>query len=136
MLLTWFLGSAFIGFINGHPVSVIIMDLFRVIFFVAYFPLAYYISESRFSKKRVILLLKYSALIVAIFTITIDLLGKTVFSANFAPFYNFMNTIMNDDLFFRPSNSVFYKSHFFVLIGLILSLNMVLNQKYTKLDYC
>jgi hypothetical protein len=134
LLLGWFLVSSLIGFINGHSLSIIIMDLFRVIFFVAYFPLSYYISESRFSKSRVILLIKYSALLVAIFTITIDLLGKTVFSANFYPFYMFMNTIMNDDLFFRPSNSVFYKSHFFVQIGLIISLNAVLNKKYTRLD--
>jgi hypothetical protein len=134
LLLFWFLVSAFIGFLNGHPLSIIVMDLFRVIFFVAFFPMAYYISETRFTKERVITILKYSALAVAILTITISLLGKTIFSANFVPFYRFMNTIMNDDLFFRPSNGVFYKSHLYVLIGLIISLNAVLNRKYTKLD--
>lgn len=133
-LLVWFVVSAVIGFINGHPRSIIIMDLFRVSFIFAYFPLAYYISESRFTKQRIIAILKYSALAVAIFTIMIALLGKTVFSANFLPFYRFMNTIMNDDLFFRPSNSVFYKSHLFVLIGLVLSLNSVLAKRFTKLD--
>lgn len=134
LLLSWFFVSALTGFLNGHPLSIIVMDLFRVIFFVAYFPLAYYISETRFTKERVIQILKYSALAVAILTLIIGLLGKTVFSANFVPFYRFMNTIMNDDLFFRPSNGVFYKSHLYVLIGLIISLNAVLNKKYSKLD--
>jgi hypothetical protein len=133
-LIAWFVVSAAIGFINGHPVSIIFMDFFRVSYVVLYFPLAYYISNERFTLSRIITLLKYSALAVAIFTIIVDLLGKTVFAADFYPFYVFMNTIMNDDLFFRPSNSVFYKSHFFVLIGLILSLNQLLNKNYRKLD--
>lgn len=133
-LLIWFVVSAAIGFFNGHPVSIIVMDFFRVSFFVVYFPLAYYISDERFSKQRIISILKYSALAVAIFTIVVSLLGKTIFSANFGPFYNFMNWLMNDDLFFRPSNSVFYKSHLFVLIALIIALNGVLNKKFTKLD--
>lgn len=133
-LVGWFFISAVIGYINGHALSVIVTDLFRVSFVAVYFPLAYYISEKRFSKKKIISLLKYSALVVAIFTIVVSLLGKTIFSGNFEPFYNFMNMIMNDDLFFRPSNSVFYKSHFFVLIGLILSLNAVLAKNYSKID--
>lgn len=134
VLIGWFFISAVIGYRNGHALSVIVTDLFRVSFVAIYFPLAYYISEKRFSKKKIISLLKYSALVVAIFTIVVSLLGKTIFSGNFVPFYNFMNTIMNDDLFFRPSNSVFYKSHFFVLIGLILSLNSVLTKNYSKID--
>jgi hypothetical protein len=133
-LIAWFVVSAAIGFINNHPVSIIVMDFFRVSYVALYFPLAYYISNERFSLTRIITLLKYSALAVAIFTITVDLLGKTVFAADFYPFYVFMNTIMNDDLFFRPSNSVFYKSHFFVLVALILSLNGLLNKNYRKLD--
>jgi len=133
-LLAWFVASAAIGFVNGHPLSIIVMDFFRVSFFLAYFPLAYYISKERFPKERIISILKYSAVIVSIFTISVSLLGKTVFNDNFVPFYNFMNYIMNDDLFFRPSKSVFYKSHFFVLIGLIIALNDLLNKKYTKLD--
>ena len=133
-LIVWFVASAAIGFMNGHPVSIIVMDFLRVSYVAVYFPLAYYISNERFTLSRIITLLKYSALVVAIFTITVDLLGKTVFAADFYPFYVFMNTIMNDDLFFRPSNSVFYKSHFFVLIGLILSLNNILNKKYQRLD--
>jgi hypothetical protein len=133
-LIAWFVVSAAIGFINDHPVSIIVMDFFRVSYVALYFPLAYYISNERFTLSRIITLLKYSALAVAIFTITVDLLGKTVFAADFYPFYVFMNTIMNDDLFFRPSNGVFYKSHFFVLIGLILSLNHLLNKNYRKLD--
>lgn len=133
-LILWFIVSAAIGFMKGHPVSIIVMDFFRVSYVAVYFPLAYYISNQRFTLSRIISLLKYSALAVAIFTITIDLLGKTVFAADFYPFYVFMNTIMNDDLFFRPSNSVFYKSHFFVLIGLIIALNQLLNKKYSKLD--
>lgn len=134
VLIGWFFISAIIGFVNGHSLSIIATDLFRVSFFGAYFPLAYYISKARFSKERIITLLKYSALPVAIFTIMVSLLGKTIFSNNFAVFYDFMNTIMNDDLYFRPSHSVFYKSHFFVLIGLILSLNAVLTKNYTKID--
>ncbi len=133
-LLFWFVVSAAIGFVNGHPVSIIVMDFLRVSFFALYFPLAYYISNDRFPLSRIITILKYSALIVAIFTITVSLLGKTVFADNFKPFYDFMNWIMNDDLYFRPSNSVFYKSHLFVLIGLILSLNDLLNKNYRKLD--
>lgn len=133
-LIAWFVVSAVIGVINNHPVSIIVMDFFRVSYVALYFPLAYYISIERFTLSRIISLLKYSALAVAIFTITVDLLGKTVFAADFYPFYVFMNTIMNDDLFFRPSNGVFYKSHFFVLIGLILSLNNLLNKNYRKLD--
>lgn len=133
-LIGWFVVSCIIGLVNGHPLGAIVTDFFRVSFFAVYFPLAYYISKERFSLARIITLLKYSALTVAIFTITISLLGKTIFASNFGEFYNFMNWIMNDDLFFRPSNSVFYKSHFFVLIGLILSLNDLLNKKYSKLD--
>ncbi|WHY76921.1 O-antigen ligase family protein [Neobacillus sp. WH10] len=133
-LLIWFVVSAAIGFVNGHPLSIIVMDFFRVSFFVVYFPLAYYISNERFTLNRIITLLKYSAFVVALFTIIVALLGKTVFVDNFNPFYRFMNTIMNDDLYFRPSNSVFYKSHFFVLIGLILSLNDILNKNFRKFD--
>ncbi|EKN71351.1 hypothetical protein BABA_01675 [Neobacillus bataviensis LMG 21833] len=133
-LLVWFVASAAIGFVNGHPVSIIVMDFFRVSFFLVYFPLAYYISKERFPKERIISILKYSAVAVSIFTIAISILGKTIFSGNFNSFYDFMNFIMNDDLFFRPSRSVFYKSHFFVFIGLIISLNDVLNKKYTKVD--
>jgi hypothetical protein len=134
LLILWFVVSAVIGYMNGHALSVIVTDFFRVSFFAVYFPLAYYISDERFSKSRIITLLKYSALIVALFTITVSLLGKTVFSSNFDAFYYFMNSIMNDDLYFRPSASVFYKSHLFVLIGLILSLNAVLDKKYSKVD--
>ncbi|WP_141432897.1 hypothetical protein [Bacillus sp. 03113] len=133
-LMGWFFVSAVIGFVYGHPRSVIAMDFFRVSFFALYFPLAYYIGKTRFTKERIISILKYSALVVAIFTITITLLGKTVFSANFGPFYEFMNSIMTGDLFFRPSNSVFYKSHFFVLIGLIISVNALFGKKHSKLD--
>ncbi|MFS0821590.1 O-antigen ligase family protein [Bacillus sp. 1P02SD] len=134
LLLASFVASAGIGYINGHSLSLIITDFFRVVFFVVYFPLAYYIADTRFSKQRIVTILKYSALAVAIFTIVVSLLGKTIFSSNFAPFYNFMNWIMNDDLFFRPSNSVFYKSHLFVVIALIISLNAVLTKNYSKLD--
>ncbi|PLR83140.1 hypothetical protein CVD25_16585 [Bacillus canaveralius] len=133
-LLSWFFVSALIGYMNGHPISIVAADILRVSFFVLYFPLAYYISDERFSKNKIMTILKYSALTVAIFTIVVSLLGKTIFSNNFAPFYNFMNWIMNDDLFFRPSNSVFYKSHLFVLIGLIISLNAILAKSYTKID--
>jgi hypothetical protein len=133
-LIAWFVASAANGFLNGHSISIIVMDFLRVAYVAVYFPLSFYISNERFTLSRIITLLKYSALAVAIFTITVDLLGKTVFAADFYPFYVFMNSIMNDDLFFRPSNSVFYKSHFFVLIGLILALNQLLNKNYRKLD--
>ena len=134
ILLVSFFISGLIGYFNGHALSTVITDMLRVSFFILYFPLAYYISTQRFSISRVISILKYSVLAVAIFTIVISLLGKTVFSNNFAPFYNFLNTIMNDDLFFRPSNSVFYKSHVYILIGLIISLNALFIKKFTKLD--
>lgn len=133
-LIGWFGISAIIGFINGNPLSIIITDFLRVSYFIVYFPLAYYIGQARFSKEKIITILKYSAFAVAVFTITVSLLGKTIFSSNFAPFYEFMNTIMNDDLFFRPSNSVFYKSHLFVVIGLVISLNALLSKKYSKID--
>jgi hypothetical protein len=134
VLILSFIFASATGYVNDHPLSIIVMDFLRVSFIVAYFPLAYYISEERFTKDRVITILKWSALVVAIFTITVSLLGKTVFSSNFGPFYLFMNDIMNDDLFFRPSNSVFYKSHIFVFFALIISLNALLDKKYTKLD--
>ncbi|MCM2536043.1 O-antigen ligase family protein [Neobacillus pocheonensis] len=134
-LLGWFVVSSLIGFVHGHPKGAIITNFLRVTFFVLYFPLAYYISKDRFPVKRIITILKYSALAVAIFTITVSLLGKTIFSGNnFRPFYDFMNWMMNDDLFFRPSNSVFYKSHFYVLVGVVLSMNDLLNKKFTKSD--
>ncbi|MGG7619617.1 hypothetical protein [Bacillus coreaensis] len=134
LLIASFLFSAVNGFINGNPPSIIVMDFFRVSLIVAYFPLAFYVSEKRFSKDRIIQLLKKSAFLVAIFTIMIALLGKTVFSANFDEYKDFWKSIMNDDLLFRLSHSVFYKSHFFVLIGLVLSLNDVLSKRFTKLD--
>lgn len=134
VLLVWFVISAVIGVVKGHPLSIVVMDFFRVSYFMAYFPLAYYISEIRISKEYIIKLLKNSAVVVSIFTIVVSLLGKTVFSANFGPFYLFMNEIMNDDLFFRPSNSVFYKSHLFVLIALIIALNDVLNKQFSKIN--
>lgn len=134
LLLIWFVVSAIIGYINGHSLAGVVTDFFRVSFFVVYFPLAYYITEERFPVKKVLNILKGSALVVALFTITVSLLGKTVFSANFDGFYYFMNGIMNDDLYFRPSHGVFYKSQLFVLIALILALNNVLSKKYTKLD--
>ena len=134
ILIGSFLFSSAIGYINEHPLSIITMDFFRVSFIGAYFPLAYYISDDRFSKERVIKILKYSALAVAIFTITVSLLGKTIFSSNFGGFYYFINGFMNDDLFFRPSKSVFYKSHIFVLFALIISLNALLDKKFTKVD--
>ncbi|KAA9022077.1 hypothetical protein [Niallia endozanthoxylica] len=134
LLIASFAFSGAIGLINNHAFSDIITDFFRVSFFAAYFPLAYYIAEDRFSKDRVISLLKYSAVAVSIFTLVIAILGKTIFSADFAPYYYFINGFMNDDLYFRPSNSVFYKSHIFVLIAVIISLNAVLDKKFTKLD--
>jgi hypothetical protein len=133
-LIFWCVVSAIIGFVKGHPLGAIVTDFFRVSFFAVYFPLAYYISDKHFDLKRIITLLKYSVIAVAIFTIVVDILGKTVFAANFRPFYDFMNYIMNDDLFFRPSNSVFYKSHFFVLVGLVICLNELLSKHYSKLN--
>jgi len=133
-LIGWFIVSCIIGYLNGHPLGAIVTDFLRVSYFVLYFPLAYYISKERFSLQRIIILLKYSALVVAIFTIVVSLLGKTIFAADFKPYYDFMNWLMNDDLFFRPSKSVFYKSHFFVLVGLIISLNDLLNRNYSKLN--
>ncbi|MDQ0199072.1 hypothetical protein [Neobacillus ginsengisoli] len=134
-LMGWFVVSSLIGLLHHHPRGAVVQAFFRVSFFVLYFPLAYYISKDRFSVKRIITILKYSALAVAIFTITVSLLGKTVFSGdNFQSFYDFMNWMMNDDLYFRPSNSVFYKSHFYVLVALIISLNAILNKKFTKVD--
>jgi hypothetical protein len=134
LLVAWLVISSIIGILHHHPLGAIATDFFRVIFIIAYFPLAYYISKDRFSLEKIIVLLKRSALAVAIFTIAVDLLGKTIFASSFGDFYNFMNWLMNDDLFFRPSNSVFYKSHFFVLIGLVLALNDLLNKKFSKVD--
>jgi hypothetical protein len=134
LLLGWFVVSAVIGLVNGHTVSVIITDLFRVSFFAAYFPLAYYLNENRFTKERVISLMKYSALVVASVTLVIVLLGKTVYAANFEPFQAFWKYLLEDDILFRKSHAVFYKSQFYVLIVLVLSLNAVLSKKYQKID--
>lgn len=135
LLIGWFIVSTLIGILNGNSLGLAVKDFFRVSYFLVYFPLAYYISAVRFTKADVINLLKYSALAVAIFTIAIDLLGKTIFGGlAFKPFYDFLNNMMNDDLFFRPSNSVFYKSHLYVLIGLVISLNAIFEKRYTKVD--
>lgn len=134
ILIIWFVISSLVGIMHHHPTGAVVTDFLRVVFFVVYFPLAYYVSKERYQVERIINILKYSALAVSFFTIIITLLGKTVFISNFYVFYNFMNSIMNDDLFFRPSNSVFYKSQFFVLIGLVISLNDLLNIKYSKID--
>lgn len=134
LLIGSFIFASITGFINDHSLSDIVTDFLRVAFIGAYFPLAYYISDDRFTKERVITLLKYSALAVSLFTIIVSILGKTIFSADFYYFWSFMNDMMNDDLFFRPSRSVFYKSHLFVLIALIISLNAVLEKKYSKID--
>jgi hypothetical protein len=134
-LIAWFVVSGIIGILHGHPKGQVATNFFRVSYFVLYFPLAYYIAKDRFSLKRIITILKYSALVVAIFTIVVSILGKTIFSGdNFYPFYQFMNRIMNDDLYFRPSNSVFYKSHFYVLVGLVLCLNDLLTKNFKKVD--
>ncbi len=134
LLIGSFVFASVTGFINDHSLSDIVTDFFRVSFIGAYFPLAYYITDDRFSKERIITLLKYSALAVSLFTIIVSILGKTIFSPDFHAYWSFMNYIMNDDLFFRPSRSVFYKSHFFVLVALIISLNAVLAKKYSKID--
>ena len=134
LILGWFIISSLIGLVHHHPLEAVASDFLRVIFFVVYFPLVYFLSKNRFPIENVITILKKCALVVAVFTIIVTLLGKTVFVNNFDEFYNFMNKIMHDDLFFRPSNGVFYKSHFFVLVALVLSLNGVLNKKFTKID--
>ena len=136
LLIGSFVFSAIVGIINEHSLSIIVMDFLRVSFIGAYFPLAYYIADDRFSKERIVHILKYSALAVAIFTIVISLIGKIFFvtPSAFGDYYYFINGFMNDDLYFRPSKSVFYKSHLFVLIALVISLNAVLDKKYTKMD--
>lgn len=134
LLIIWFGVSSVIGYFNGNALSDIVTDFLRVSFFAAYFPLAYYISDKRFTKQRIITILKYSAFAVALFTVTIALLGKTVFSGNFQPYKLFLLSLMGDDLLFRPSYSVFYKSHFYVFVGLVISLNAVLTKKFSKVD--
>ena len=134
LLIGWFFVSALIGFGNGHAPSHIITDFFRVSFFAVYFPLAYYISETRFSKQRVIKILKYSAFAVGVFTILTNLLGKTIFYNDFEWYRQFLLSFMNDDLIIRNNYSIFYKSHFYVFVGFILALNAVLSKKYTKID--
>ncbi len=134
LLIGWFAISSIIGYVNGNALSDIVTDFLRVSFFAAFFPLAYYISENRFSKQRIITILKYSAFAVALFTVLIALLGKTVFSDDFQPYKMFLLSLMGDDLLFRPSYSVFYKSHFYVFVGLVLSLNAVLTKKFSMVD--
>lgn len=134
ILISWFFVSAFVGYINGNSLTYIVTDFLRVSFFAAYFPLAYYIAEERFSKQRFITLIKHCAFFVAILTIGISLLGKIVFSSNYEPFKQFLILIFNDDLVFRRSYGVFYKSLFYVFIGLVISLNAVLSKKFIKID--
>lgn len=134
-LLAWFVVSALIGILHGHPKGQVVTNFLRVSYFALYFPLAYYISKDRFSLKQIITLLKYSALAVAIFTIAVSLLGNTVFAGSkFPAFYVFMNKLTSNDLYFRPGNSVFYKSHFYVLVGIVLSLNDLLTKNGKKVD--
>jgi len=134
LLIGWFVVSAVIGYSNGNSPSYIVTDFLRVSFFAAYFPLAYYVSDKRFSKQRIVTIIKYCALIVAIFTILLALLGKTIYSSDFESFKQFWIGLMNDDLLFRRSHSVFYKSHFYVFVGLVLSLNAVLSKQFSKVD--
>ncbi|WP_160722729.1 O-antigen ligase family protein [Bacillus sp. USDA818B3_A] len=136
LLLGWFVVSSVIGVLHGHSLGAIVTDFLRVSYFIVYFPLAYYISKERFSLERIITLLKYSALTVALFTIIISLIGKTIVPApdDFKPYYDFLNRVFPGDLFFRPSHSVFYKSHFFVLVGLVIALNDLFNKSKSKLS--
>ena len=133
-LFIWFAASSIIGLMNGHALSDVTTDFLRVSFFAAYFPLAYYISETRFSKERIITILKYSAFAVALFTVLLALFGKTVFSDNFQPYKHFWLDLFGDDLLFRPSYSVFYKSHFYVFVGFVVSLNALLSKNFSKVD--
>lgn len=133
-LLFWFVVSSIIGILNQHSFSIIMMDFLRVSFLGLYFPLAYYISEERFKLSWVINLLKIATLIIAIFTIGIDVTGRFILKDNFNEFYIAINNAFPNELFFRPSRGVFYKGHFFLLFGLIISTNQWLNRKQTKLD--
>lgn len=128
-LIAWFFVSTAVGIMQHHPMDIIIMDLLRVAFIGLYFPLAYYISDTRYKKEWVIEIIKWSALFVALFTIGIDITGKFILKDNFSEFYLWINDVFRDDLFFRPSRGIFYKSHLFVMFGLIIIFHQVLNKK-------
>lgn len=129
--------SGLMGIINGNPFKFIVMDVLRVSFLGLFFPLSYYISEEKFSKEKILNLIKYGAIIVALLTIVIDVTGKFIITSDhdFHYFYQWINGIFNDDLFFRPSRGVFYKSQLYVLIGLVISYYQVLNKKYSVLNF-
>ncbi|MDW5523704.1 O-antigen ligase family protein [Carnobacterium maltaromaticum] len=134
LLLVWIVVSTAIGVLNHHPVSVIAMDMFRVSFLGLYFPLAYYISNERYKKEWIIEIIKWGALFGALLTIGIDITGKFILTNNFGDFYVWINNLFQDDLFFRPSRGVFYKSHLFIMFGLIISFHQILNKKWSFIN--
>lgn len=134
LLLVWIVISTAIGVLNHHPVSVIAMDMFRVSFLGLYFPLAYYISNERYKKEWIIEIIKWGALFGALLTIGIDITGKFILTNNFGDFYVWINNLFQDDLFFRPSRGVFYKSHLFIMFGLIISFHQILNKKWSFIN--
>ncbi|PLS36919.1 hypothetical protein CYV26_01395 [Carnobacterium maltaromaticum] len=134
LLLIWIVVSTAIGVLNHHPVSVIAMDMFRVSFLGLYFPLAYYISNERYKKEWIIEIIKWGALFGALLTIGIDITGKFILTNNFGDFYVWINNLFQDDLFFRPSRGVFYKSHLFIMFGLIISFHQILNKKWSFIN--
>lgn len=129
LLIIWIIISGALGVVYHHPIGTVAMDVFRVSFIGLYFPLAYYISNKRYKKEWVIEIIKWSAFVGAIFTLGIDITGKFILNNNFGDFYVWINNLVQDDLFFRPSRGVFYKSHLFILFGLIISFHQILNKK-------
>ncbi len=133
-LLIWIGVSTLIGIINGHQLGEVIKDSLRVSYIILIFPFWTYIRTDRFPIEKVISVLKIATLAVSIGTIIIGLCGKYFFVNDFKYFYQFINELLPADLFFRPSRGVFYKSHFIVLFGLILSSNNFISNRVKKID--
>ncbi len=134
LLLFWCLVSSVIGVVQGNPFSIIFTDFFRISYLLMYFPLAYYFTEGYIKKEFIIRLLLWSGFAVAILTVSIDICGKFIFKDHFLDFYNFINSVFGDDMFFRPSRGVFYKSHLYVLFAVLISIQSVFRNRGRALE--
>ncbi len=129
LLLFWCLVSSVIGLAHGNAFSTIFTDFFRISYLLMYFPIAYYFTEGFMKKELIFRILLWSGLAVAILTVSIDICGKFIFKDNFLDFYNFINNVFSNDMFFRPSRGVFYKSHLYVLFAVLISIQSIYRKK-------
>ncbi|RXT18055.1 hypothetical protein BVJ53_13535 [Lacticaseibacillus chiayiensis] len=122
LMTAWIFMSSIVGIVHGHGVGPVITDFLRVIYVILIVPLVYYVGEKRFSVNDLVRCLFVAAGVVALMTVLISLIGKFMDDASFHQFYQWVNSLMPGNLFFRPSRGVFYKSGFLVMFAVIISL--------------